>query len=152
MENKQQQPDFSGFDFNKIPKVMIIRAAIALFGTIMVMLPWFRVRVSMGFLGSHSASVSGFSSPFGVFIFLTFLGLAAINILGEQVFKFKAELVEKINLYGSIGILGFCFIDLIRSFVRAGYGAASLPGFGLILATLTGVALLLFALKVIKIK
>ncbi|MFW5879739.1 MAG: hypothetical protein ACOCUV_02835 [bacterium] len=152
MEKEKQQPDFSGFDFKQIPKANLIKAGIGLFGTIMVMLPWFSFRVSMGPFGSHSATVSGFSSAFGVFIFLGFLGIAVINVLGEQVFKFKAELVDKLNLYGSIGVAALCFIDIIRAFARAGYGGTALPGFGLILAFLSGVALLLFALKIIKIK
>ncbi len=149
MENQNSNVQF---DFNKIPKSKLIMAGIALLGTLAVLLPWFKVSINLGFFGSSSISVNGFNSFFGVMTFLGFLGIAGICVIGEQILKMKTELVDKICLFGSIGIVSFCFIDLIRAIGRGGAYGASMPGFGLILAILCGVGLLLFALKVIKIK
>ena len=145
MENQNtNQPNPAGFDFNNIPKANLIKGGIGLFGAIMVLLPW--VSVKMGFLGTYS--VNGFNSIWGVLVFIVFLGVLVVNILGEQILKLKAELVDKINMIGGIAAVAVLVIDFIR-IVTVGHGAT--VGIGLILALVAGVALLLFGLKVIKI-
>jgi hypothetical protein len=142
MENQNVQ----GFDFKKIPLRNLIIAGISLFGHLMSFLPWYRFTgFARSFYYGHNFA---FTFSFRWLVFLAFIGIALFNVFGEQAFKMKSAVIEKINLFGSIGILSVCLIDLIRFIAKAGY----MPSVGLIFAILSGVALLLFALKVIKIK
>lgn len=149
MENQStNQPGTASFDFNKIPKANLINAAISLIGVIAVFLPWAVVKsISLFGGGGGSTPISGIKLVLGIFVLIAFLGILAVNIFGEQLIKLTKDVLSKINLFGAIGVLLLSFIQLIDIASTAG---ASI-GFGLILALLAGVALLLMELKVIKI-
>ncbi len=148
---QQQAPvnenPMAGFDLKKIKISQFIISGIAFFGAIMVLLPWATSKITI-FGYTSSASANGFNSVFGVFIFISFLALSAYAILGDQIIKLPVSIGGKVSLWTIIGILGFCLIDFVR-LIAADYVR---PGIGLFLAMGAGVALLLFELKVIKLK
>lgn len=143
---QQQQPiPGQGFDINKIPTKVWIVAGIAFFGVICTFLPW--VTVSMGYWGSVSAN--GLNSAFGVLAMLGFLAIAG-DVLFWQALGLKEKVKDQILLFTSFGVAAFCLIDLIRFLSQSGGYAR--PGFGMILAILVSVALILINLKIIKLK
>ncbi len=144
---QQQQPATpgQGFDISKTPMKDWIFAGIAFTGVICVFLPW--VTVSLGPWGS--ASANGWHSAFGVLALLIFLGIAGLVIFG-QVIGLNAETKDKILKFAPLGAASFCLIDIIRFLAEShGYGR---PGFGLIVALLVSVGLILIGFKVIKLK
>jgi hypothetical protein len=135
-----EQPAGPGFDISKTPMKDWIFAGAAMTGAICVFLPW----ISAGWF-----TISGLNSTLGVFSLLVFLGIAGLVIFG-QVIGLKNDVKEKILKFAPLGVASFLLIDLLRILVRS-HGYAS-PGFGLILALLISVALILLGLKVIKLK
>lgn len=133
------------FDINKVSVSQWIFAGIAGFGAICTLLPW--VTVDLGFFGS--ASVGGLNSIFGVICFIGFLGIAALTLFGSLMGLDEKNRTNIISI-ATYSIAGSCVIDIIRFLSQSGGYAR--PGFGLILALLAAVALVLINLKVIKLK
>lgn len=155
-QQPQQQPQYQqqpqqpavqgqGFDFSKITVKEWIYAGIAFTGVIAVFLPW--VTVSFGPWGH--ASSGGLNSAFGVFSLLVFLGIAGLVLFGKLI-GLTEDVSGKILKFAPLGVISFCLIDVIRFLARS-HGYAK-PGFGLIIAILVSVALVLIGFKVIKLK
>jgi hypothetical protein len=136
----EQQPAGPGFDISKTPMSAWIIAGAATLGMIATFLPWFTFR-----------GWGGWWAPtywdFGYLVFIIFLGIVGVAIFGDAM-KMHAAAKDKIISFGGIGAGGFCFIDLLRSLVSSYLS----PGFGLIIALLAAVGVILFGFKVIKLK
>lgn len=148
-QSNYQQPNYpqqsnQTFDINKIPLSSWLIAGIAFFGVICTFLPWITVNIYW-----VRTSVNGMNSIFGVFTLIVFLGISVITVFGQAI-NIEVNIREKILSFGAIGAGGFCLIDIIR-FVAGSQGYGN-PGFGLIMAFLVSVALVLFGFKVIKLK
>ncbi len=156
----QQQPQQSfsgqGFDFSKIPTKVWIVAGVAFLGVICTFLPWITVSsVASAFFGeiggSYSVSASGLSSGFGILTMLCFLVIAAGTIFWQAI-GLNEKVKDQIMMFTGFGAAAFCLIDLIRFLAQSAPYSSVRPGFGLIIAILVAVALILFNLKVIKLK
>lgn len=140
----EEHPVGPGFDISKTPMSAWIIAGAATLGAICTFLPWF----TAGY-GYWSISVSGTDSALGVLSLLVFLGIAGVAIFG-QVIGLNDETKGQILKFASLGVGSFLIIDLIRLYARS-HGGVS-PGFGLIVAILLSIGLILINLKVIKLK
>lgn len=151
-QTNYQQPAGAGFDISKITLSTWIIAGAATLGALCTFLPW--VSVSVGGWGRNS--VLGIESIFGVLSLLTFLGIAGVAMFGKAI-NFPPALCEKIISFGGIGTGTFCLIDIIRFIARSGnqfwgVSVSITPGFGLIVAIMASVGIILFGFKVIKLK
>lgn len=147
---QQEQPaeHGQGFDISKMPMSSWIIAGSATLGLICTFLPWVRYYYNFGwggYLGDAGYYGSAFS--FRYFVFLLFLGIAGLAIAGDLM-KMKHELRDKLISFGGIGAAGFCCIDVLRA-VATSYLT---PGFGLFIALVASVGIILFGFKVIKLK
>ncbi|MFH0866953.1 MAG: zinc ribbon domain-containing protein [Bacteroidota bacterium] len=140
-QTNEQQPAGPGFDISKTPMSAWIIAGAATLGLICTFLPWITIR------GWGGLYWGGAAFSFRYLVFLIFLGIAGLAIFSAAM-KMKPEVKDKIISFGGIGAGGFCFIDLLRS-VLTGYLS---PGFGLIIALIAAVGIILFGFKVIKLK
>ncbi|NTW32127.1 MAG: zinc ribbon domain-containing protein [Bacteroidetes bacterium] len=153
--NYNQPPVVNGFDITKIPLKDWIYAGIAFLGLISTFLPWVNVSTAyMGFGGSVSAN--GLNSIFGILALMGFFAVAALTIFG-QLIGLTEKLCNQITSFTSIGIAASCLIFFITIFTSGQQAilyiqVSTTPGFGLILALLASIALILIGFKVIKLK
>lgn len=148
-QQQPQQPQSpsnpgQGFDISKVPVKDWIHAGIAFTGVICTFLPW----GTAGY-GYFRFSISGIDSTFGVLSLLVFLGIAGVVIAGKLI-GLAETAKNQILKFAPLGVASFLFFDILRLVVRS-RGALS-PGFGLILAIIISIALILFGFKVIKLK
>lgn len=117
-------------------------------GLISLLLPYFTVKAAGGLMG-YSVTKNGFGS-WGLFVLLGVIAVAVACFMGNKALPFD-ETYKKVALAGFGAMVGGALAYLLRILTISQPYVKTIPGFGLFIGLLAGLAGLGFLMGMIKI-